>query len=519
MPSSSDNIRRMKAEAEQAKATRAKMAGLFGKAHDAMPWYDKAALYTSLVPVLGDVAGLGADAITFAKEPTLTNASLGLAGLLPWVPSAGVTKTIARALPNAPNFLGGFYSGKGGKFGQKLMAGVGAAKGAKNLFKARYSPTGRGLWSEGLSYTDNLVAKQALNVIKKADQSTQEGRKIAKQAAKKAIGQFDQSTLMSRQMGQPSKFHKITEGVDNVGFSPNFSANDYASVLGGIKKTGLDEAELNSVFNVIKTLPAIGYDSTKKYQLAVRRSSAQAGGDLISPIMLNRRLFGGSTLDDLKKIFGGVKEKGVWKHGKSKSFKTDKEFLEALRAKKIDVKNPEEVLKGMPAVVTGSSKSDSYVLGGVNYMTSINKKGKLTSFVNDEHDLFKQKMPKGDRMFTVSTPIKVNLLTSKKPVPKVNKPKQIAAEKSMNKLKEYSGVDLSTPVPKGVTREQLSRIQAVANTPFKKDYSRVAIEAGMFGPGRASKPLGRADTDPDRMIEYNQLVNQLDLSEGGYALY
>ena len=263
----------------------------------------------------------------------------------------------------------------------------------------------------------------------------------------------------------------------------------------------MDEAELNSVFNVIKTLPAIGYDSTQKYQLAVRRASAQAGGDLISPIRLNRKLFGGSTLEDLKKIFGGVKKEGVWKHGKSKSFKTDKEFLEALRAKKIDVKNPEEVLKGMPAVVTGSSKSDSYVLGGVNYMTSINKKGKLTSFVNDEHDLFKQKMPKGDRMFTVSTPIKVNLLTSKKPMPKVNKPKQIAAEKSMNKLKEYSGVDLSTPVPKGVTREQLSRIQAVANTPFKKNYSRVAMEAGLFGPGRAFKPLGRANTEATEPVQ------------------
>ena len=205
MASSSDNIKKMMAEAEEAKAKRARIAGLFGKAHNAMPWYDKAALYTSPVPVLGDIVGLGADAITFAKEPTLTNASLGLAGLLPWVPSAGITKTIARALPNAPNFLGGFYSGKGGEIGQKITAGVGAVKGAKNLFKARYSPTGRGLWSEGLSYTDNLVAKQALNVIKKADQSTQEGRKIAKQAAKKAIGQFDQSTLMSRQMGQPSK--------------------------------------------------------------------------------------------------------------------------------------------------------------------------------------------------------------------------------------------------------------------------------------------------------------------------
>ena len=125
-------------------------------------------------------------------------------------------------------------------------------------------------------------------------------------------------------------------------------------------------------------------------------------------------------------------------------------------------------------------------------MTSINKKGKLTSFVNDEHDLFNIKLPKGDRMFTVSTPIKINLLTDKKLVSKVNKPKQTATKKSMNKLREYSGVDLSTPVPKGVTREQLSRIQAVADTPFKKNYSRVIAE-GLFTGGRAGKPFIREE--------------------------
>ena len=40
----------------------------------------------------------------------------------------------------------------------------------------------------------------------------------------------------------------------------------------------------------------------------------------------------------------------------------------------------------------------------------------------------------------------------------------------------------------------------------------------MFAPGRASKPVGRTDTDPDKMIEYENLVNQLDLSRGGFGV-
>ena len=108
MASSSDNILKMMAEAKEAEASRARVAGLFGEAVDAMPWYDKLALATSPVPVVGDIVGLGADAIGFAKEPTVRNALLGLSGLLPFVPSAGITKTIARAVPNSPNFLGGF---------------------------------------------------------------------------------------------------------------------------------------------------------------------------------------------------------------------------------------------------------------------------------------------------------------------------------------------------------------------------------------------------------------------------
>ena len=34
----------------------------------------------------------------------------------------------------------------------------------------------------------------------------------------------------------------------------------------------------------------------------------------------------------------------------------------------------------------------------------------------------------------------------------------------------------------------------------------------------AVKPVQRADRDPDKMIEYENLVNQLDLSRGGFGV-
>jgi len=66
-----------------------------------MPALDKAALSTALVPGIGDVLGLAADARRFAQEPesrTPLNVALSGLGLLPFVPSLGIVAPVGGRL-------------------------------------------------------------------------------------------------------------------------------------------------------------------------------------------------------------------------------------------------------------------------------------------------------------------------------------------------------------------------------------------------------------------------------------
>lgn len=449
--------------------------------YDNMSPLDKAALFTAPVPVVGDVVGAVADGVGLFNDFSLTNLGLAGAGLLPFVPSGGVTRNLRQALVQSPNDLPGFYSDRRGA--QPFAAARGAAEGVRNLVEARYSPKARGLFAEqGVSVADTKAARKALKEFKDPDVGTEAG--------KKAIGQFRQSTLMGEQYKNPSKFHKISQGLDEVAFG-KFSAKEYSNIMGGA--TGLRVGDFNAVFDEIKRVQKV--DPRKNYQMTVRRTNTQAAGNL-DRFAYKRPIFGGSTVTDLKKnVFKGNK------------FKTDKEFLEALQANKVGVRNPEEVLKGRPAIVTGSVKSDARELGGVNYMTAIKKDGTLVSFMNDEHDLFKMKLPKGDRMMNVSTPITIDLLkkadSPQRVSPKVARSKEtlsesrkVKAKEVQEKLSKYPGVDTSLKTPAGMTKAQFYAVQAVGNMrPDNPDYSRILKDVGLFGPTRAARAVLRPEEE------------------------
>lgn len=69
-------------EAEEARRDRENYPNLEG-----MSPLDKAALYTTPVPVVGDVVGAIADARAMYDDPSWMNAGMGLAGMLPFIPS------------------------------------------------------------------------------------------------------------------------------------------------------------------------------------------------------------------------------------------------------------------------------------------------------------------------------------------------------------------------------------------------------------------------------------------------
>lgn len=398
-----------------------------GDIYDKMPTQDKIALLTAPIPIVGDIAGGIADVMAIKEDPSALNVGLALAGLLPFVPSGGVTKAglkaaASQALPQLPNYLRGFYSGKK----PSKIAGIaeGGLKGLGNIIEARYSPKARGLFKEeGLSVADKKAANKALKEFQDPDAGTLPG--------KKGIGQGRQSILFAEQYNNPSKFRKIGQGLDEVAFG-SFDANEYTKILKGA--TGLRKKDFNNIFNEIKKVQNI--DPNKNYRMTVRRTNTQAAGNLDNAVF-NNKIFGGSSLTGLKKnVFKGKKFTGK---------KSNENFLKALEENNIKVRNSKEVLKGQPAIVEGSVKSDAIELGGVNYMTAIKKDGTGVSFMSDENDLFNAKIPLinkrlslkaplADRMISISTPISIDFLKKKDSIKRVS-PKVAKSEETLKQAK------------------------------------------------------------------------------------
>jgi hypothetical protein len=180
--------------------------------------------------------------------------------------------------------------------------------------------------------------------------------------------------------------------------------------------------------------------------------------------------------------------------------------------------------------VTGHLTSDAYELGGVNYMTAIRKDGRLTSFMNDENDIFTIKAPLADRLISVSTPIVYDLLSKgRKAGTKVSKENLKEGSAKVRKevesvMSKMPGVDASLKVPSAnTTKAQWLTTQALRGLKLTDPKAilqgRTAVGSNITRAGvRAIKPVQRVDRDSDKMIEYENLVNQLDLSEGGFGV-
>ena len=72
--------------------------------YQGMSDYDKAALFTAPIPVVGDVVGAVADTRALVKDPSLANLGFLAAGLLPFVPSGGIRRA-ARDLQKQKAFI------------------------------------------------------------------------------------------------------------------------------------------------------------------------------------------------------------------------------------------------------------------------------------------------------------------------------------------------------------------------------------------------------------------------------
>ena len=548
-----------------------------------MDTMDQIALGTAAIPIVGDIAGGIADTRTLINEfgfdrQTAANLGFLLAGLVPFVPSGSVARTvqkvrnqpktdtgsILKAATNSVNFVPNYYAPGAGPLGKGLAYLRTIPKVAQNIGKARYNPTDRAIQKEyNLSVTDREVAQNALRIsqeqtpilkpieeqmramkksgsaytgevkkgkkieteeFKKLDEDAKAIRSKANTAGKKAIGQLNQSRSITKQrLGTDSGLEgliKNMEGVDHVKTYKSFNKGegDYFEKVGDLIPTGIGRQGVDQIFKAIKTLPAIGYNPKKNYQMNIRRVYTGSAGKLDQG--MDARLYpssvigkdGMASLSDMKKEIFSKPIGGQSKSFEAKTYKTNEDFLKRLDEKGIKILNRDEMLRGIkegrnvPAVITGSAKTDAYELGSANYMTAINKDGKAITILNDEHDLGKMKLPLSDRYINVSEPIVTDLtgkkITTKKQAKKkaeLQSEKDIAAENAITKYEEIPGVKVRELNAKGKyeyltlpagfkTHEQWARTQAVAKAPpTKKDYSGIIKDATIGIPTRVAR--------------------------------
>lgn len=515
--------------------------------YDNMSPLDKAALYTAPVPLVGDVVGGVADTVTLAKDPSITNALLLGAGLIPFVPSGGVTRTAQKVMANVQNEIPGFYAATN-PAAQAATVAKTIPQDIINIGKAYYDPSSRALQTNSnISVADQRATNKAIKVSeevtpkvaalearmkelravkngklpssenmaehRRLEEEVSNLRSTASQAAKVAMGQLNQSRSFTNQYFGPTEERATglksildnIDKVDHVRTFKQFNVDDYIKEVGDI--ADIDKKDMVAMFDEIKTMQNM--DPTKPYQMNIRRANTGSAGNIDPGMkgMVYRSTIAEKGVADLN--LTGIKNSVF----SGKTFTSDKKFLDKLQEAGVRVLNPEEVLKGRAAIIKGSTKTDAYEMGGVGVVTSIDKKGKVVSIVNDEHDLFKLKLPGGDRYMNVSTPLVYELVkdktgatsaTQKAAKTKLNSSKTKAVEKA---TKEYESilkdlnVDIAEKVPEGFgSREQYLRALTVANLkPSHKDYSRLVKDFGIGAPTRAARAVLGTEEEQEQL--------------------
>ena len=537
---------------------------------------DQIALATSFIPVVGDIAGGIADTRTLINDPSLTNLAFLLGGLVPFVPSGGVVRAgrgaykeaAQKAATNLKNRVPNFYQKGAGQVQKGAAFGMTVPEGLTNVLRARYDPKAKALQENyNISVADRKAARNALKITEektaelrpleaqiramrkegkvdteefKALQEKAKGlRKEANTAGKVAVGQGNQTRAMTKQYYGPDTglqgIHKLYDQVDHIKTFKTFNVDDYFKTVGDLVPSGTGREGVEEIFKQIKTLPAIGYNPNKNYQMNIRRAHTGSAGKLEQPI--DRRVFysdkigkkGRASLVDIKNSVFLRHPTKASKQKKLKGFNSDKEFLEALDKTGIKILNRDEVLKGKPAVITGDGTTDAYELGGVNYMTAISKRGKITQIVNDEHDVISRKIPKtdievgklpgADRFMNVSEPIVYDLINPAKKSTDIQKDAK-AALKAQKKSAELAAIEEyekipgvkvrefnektgkyeDLPKPKGFkSHEQWARVQAIAKIqPDHPDYSRLIKDATIGSPTRVVRASEEGEQENKR---------------------
>jgi len=157
---------------------------------------DKAALWTTPIPIVGDAVGLYADATMYINDPesrTMANALLSAAGAVPFIPGASTARTVAgesidKAVETVKKNLNAWH-GSPHRFDRFSMSQIGTGEGAQayghGLYFAENPDVAR-------SYKDVLAQGNSWNIDgKKYHGMTTSSDATAHNYAANALSRFD----------------------------------------------------------------------------------------------------------------------------------------------------------------------------------------------------------------------------------------------------------------------------------------------------------------------------------------
>lgn len=363
-----------------------------------------------------------------------------------------------------PNFLDDFYGLVGDRFKElptreKLLGGVlgavkfkgtsnteegtalvakargfvnGMAKGIKNIAGTAISPEARALWAE------QGINQGAVKIIEEnlSKSLTDSGFDLTSAEGKKAVAQAQFHILALVRAGRQDAIPEALKRISDVSFLGGFvpyTKDSYKQVIKTHaritnadtgRKIAVPEKRLDQAMDYIAKAWGLPLDNPM-VSLSVKRAQGSGGAHVSDAARKNpviaeiRNAF--TRIDNQK---GSVTNENLFqelsKRLSAKSTKGEDVKTAAQKRFKLLTESAEDA-KENGIWVMGSGKSVSYLEGGVNILTHIDKKGRATVFVSDEQN-FLEKAPivnkfiegkRGDqpvRSLTVSEPIAVDVI-------------------------------------------------------------------------------------------------------------
>tara|TARA_R110000868_G_scaffold87364_2_gene244409 strand:+ start:631 stop:2343 length:1713 start_codon:yes stop_codon:yes gene_type:complete len=288
-----------------------------------------------------------------------------------------------------------------------------------------------------------------------------------------------------------------------------------AGDLSGVVSRGPRFRQVSQLFTDRPSLESFGNFS--KFEKALMTGASKTQKNKITKRNLLPRLkkafHGNKELTEARTIEGftaALKKSGIndltgiqIKHAFSKlprqGFKNNKELIDAMDSRGIQIMNREKALAGDPVLIQNHLATGAFELGNANVVSVVRPNGSTLNFLSDKNDLAGINAPFGGNMITVSTPINMNLAggvsgkVAARRTKAFNKAEFAKTEEAARAVQKQYNVDpfsIETPTLNVAQKASTKAIIDAAPKATTKDYLNAAgVGTYIAGSGAARSGL------------------------------